>query len=215
MTPRNLENLAKTRLSQNFILRDFLFSGSATASGIPNIPEDPETVVRAGEVLCDKVLEPLLSQFGNFAITFGYQCRSAIESSMSAAHQRAGRHSSSPHQWDRGTFGTEPYARVDIWPFVVEDGEVTKQEYGHWAMHNLDIDLLMQWTRSNIFCITISPKPRRIWMEWGDVSCGEPKQRVFMGADYWQRVYPSLPPESRPRFGPSCTGGAIRWRQAE
>ena len=122
-----------------------------------------------------------------------------------------GPQSSSPHQWDRGTFGSEAYARVDIWPFAVEDGEVSKRDYGHWAMHNLDIDLLMQWTRSNVFCITIGPKPRRVWVEWGDISRGEPKQRVFMGADFWQRVYPTLPPSERPRFGPSHSGGAMRW----
>jgi hypothetical protein len=79
-------------------------------------------------------------------------------------------------------------------------------------MHHLDIDLLMQWTRSNVFCITISPKPRRVWLEWGDAKKGEPKQTTFMGAEYWQRVYPTLAEKDRPKFGPSCTGGAMQWR---
>jgi hypothetical protein len=210
----NLEDLALTRLSANFILRDFLYSTSSAARGIPNTPDDAAMVIRSGRALCARVLEPLVAQFGTFAITFGYQCRQGIEAAMTASQRRLGPHSSNPHQWDRGTFGSEVYARVDIWPFAVEDGKVSKRDYGHWAMHNLDIDLLMQWTRSNVFCITISPKPRRVWIEWGDISRGEPKQRVFMGADYWQRLYPALPQSERPKYGPSHTGGALRWRTA-
>ena len=212
MSPRNLETLAKTRLSPNFILRDFLYSTSSAARNFSNAPEDPGMVIRSGKSLCEKVLEPLLKQFGTFAITFGYQCREGIEAGMSAASRAYSRHSSNPHQWDRGTFASEVYARVDILPFAVEDNEISKAQYAHWAMHHLDIDLLMQWTRSNVFCITIGPKPRRVWVEWGEPRRGEPKQRVYMGADYWQCVYPSLPEDERPRFGPSHTGGAMRWR---
>ena len=211
---RNLENLALTRLSKNFILRDFLYSTSSASLRLSNLPEDREMVVRAGKSLCTMVLEPVLAQFGKFAITFGYQCREGIEAEMSAARRSFSPHSSNPHQWDRGTFGKEIYARVDIWPFCVEDGEVSKMDYGRWIMHNLDVDLLMQWTRSNIFCITISPKPRRVWVGWGDVKRGEPKQTPFMGADYWQRIYPNLSQTERPKYGPSCTGGAMRWSAA-
>ncbi len=212
MSPRNLEALARTRLSTNFILRDFLYSTSSAALNLSNAPGDQGMVIRAGMALCEQVLEPLLEKFGTFAITFGYQCREGIEAEMSAASRAYNRHSSNPHQWDRGTFGSDVYARVDILPFAVEDGKIPKAHYAHWAMHHLDIDLLMQWTRSNVFCISIGPKPRRVWVEWGDPRRGEPKQRVYMGADYWQRVYPSLPEADRPRFGPSHTGGAMRWR---
>ena len=152
MSPRNLETLAKTRLSPNFILRDFLYSTSSAARNFSNAPEDPGMVIRSGKSLCEKVLEPLLKQFGTFAITFGYQCREGIEAGMSAASRAYSRHSSNPHQWDRGTFASEVYARVDILPFAVEDNEISKAQYAHWAMHHLDIDLLMQWTRSNVFC---------------------------------------------------------------
>ena len=81
-------------------------------------------------------------------------------------------------------------------------------------MHALDIDLLMQWKRSNVYCITVSPKPRRVWLEWGSRRLGEPRQEVFMGTEYWTRQYPLLPPQERPRFGPSCTGGELQWRRA-
>ena len=206
------ENVKNTRLSKNFILGDFMFSTEAACMGLSNFPEDPAMVVRAGRALCEKVLEPVLDHFGRFAITFGYQCREAIEADISESARRTNPRSSNPHQWDRGTFGKRVYARVDILPFCVQDRKVSRRDFGHWLMHTLDVDLLMQWTRSNVYCITISPKPRRVWLEWGDVKKGEHRQKTFMGADYWQRVYPTLPNRQRPKFGPSCTGGAMQWR---
>ena len=168
---------ARTRLSRNFILRDLLFSTEAAALGLSNFPENPAMVVRAGRALCEKILEPVLGKFGRFAITFGYQSREAMEFGWSPAKKHQQARSSSPHQHDRGTFGKQVYARVDILPFCVEDREVGKQKFGHWLMHNLDVDLLMQWTRSNVFCITVSSKPRRVWLEWGNQQIGEPRQR--------------------------------------
>ncbi len=179
---------------------------------LPNLPDDYEMVVRSGKALCDRVLEPVLEKFGRFWITFGYMCRQAIEADMPESAKHANPRSSNPHQWDRGTFGNQVYARVDIWPICVEDGEVGRHDFGKWIMHECDVDLLMQWTRSNVYCITISPKSRRVWLEWGDQKKGEPRQTLFMGADYWQRVYPTLAENERPKFGPSHTGGAMQWR---
>ena len=211
-SPLKYEALSRVRLSKNFILREFLFSTECAALGLTNFPEDTDMVIRAGQALCEKVLEPVLAKWGRFILTFGYQSREGIEYGMSKAKREANLRSSNPHQWDRGTFGKELYARVDILPFCVEDGEATKHEFGHWLMHNADIDLCMCWTRSNVFCITISPKPRRVWLQWGNPKLGEPKQEVFMGADYWQRIYPTLPKHERPKFAPSCTGGSLQWR---
>ena len=199
------------RLSKNFILRDLLFSTESAARGLTNYPEDTEQVIKSGKALCKKVLEPVLARWGRFAICFGYQSREAIEWGWSKAKREANSHSSNPHQFDRATFGKKVFARVDILPFCVEDGEVSKMEFGDWLMHYLDLDLVMQWRRSNIFCITISPKPRRVWMGWGNPKLGEPKQEVFMGADYWQRVYPNLPEQERPKYGPSHTQGRMQW----
>lgn len=183
--------------------------------GLSNFPEDPQLVVRAGTALCDTILEPVLAEFGRFAITFGYACREVVEADMSESARRANPRSSSPHQWDRGTWGKQVYARVDILPFCVEDGKVSKYDFGHWMLYNLDVDLLQQWTRSNVQCVTISPKPRRVWIEYGDLKKGEPQRTTHMGADFWRRVYPTLPKRERPKFGPSCTDGAMQWRTSK
>ena len=202
---------ARTRLSQNFILRDFLYSTDSEFRGVHNIPENKKLVIKAGKALCLKVLEPILKQYGNFAITFGYQSRAGIEGDWTADKRRLNPHSSSPHQWDRKTFGDEVYARVDILPYCVEDGIVTRLEFGRWLMHNLDIDLLMSWKRRNVFCITISPKPRRVWIEWGSPKNGEPLKEMLMGTDYWQNIYPTLLEHERPKYSPSFTSGSMQW----
>ena len=211
-TPEQLEALSLTRLSKNFILRDFLYSTECAALRLTNYPEDAEMVIRAARALCVGVLEPILEHFGQFGIIFGYQSREGIEAGWSEKKRAENPRSSSPHQYDRGTWGDEVYARVDILPYCVEDGLISKQEFGHWVMNNLDICLLMSWKRANIFCITISPKPRRVWLEWGSPALGQPKQETFMGTDYWQNIYPTLPENERPKFAPSCTGGKICWR---
>lgn len=208
---RQYEDLARVRLSKNFILRDFLFSTEAAVLGLSNLPEDNEMVIRAGKALCEKVLEPILAQFGQFAITFGYQCREAIEYGINP-DKLTNPHSSNPHQWDRLTHGNEVYARVDILPFCVVDGEVSKHEFARWCMMNLDICLLMQWHRSNGCCITISPQPRRVWLEWGSSLMGEPRRTDHMGTHYWREIYPNLPEHERPKFAPSCTQGSLCWR---
>jgi hypothetical protein len=206
------EELCKTRLSKNFILRDFMFSVDAAVAGHSNFPSDNvDQVIESGKQLCSRVLEPILAQFGRFALTFGYQCRETME--LDPDHAKNPK-SSSPHHWDRGgRFGNDIYARVDIWPYCVEDGEVSKQDFAKWIMMNLDIDLCMGWARSNVFCITISPKPRRVWLEWVKQGKGDGGSNKIehMGRDFWENQFPKLSAEQRPRYHPSATNGRMWW----
>jgi len=200
----------KTRLSPNFILRELLYSTEASLLGMSNEPEDWERVVRSGKALCESILEPLTTQFGKLFITFGFQSRQVVE----ATSPQKSPTSSCPHQWDRLGHGKEIYCRVDILPAAVEDGLVTKKEYGSWIMHHLDADLLMQWSHSNVFCITYrETNARRVWLEWCPKGQGDGggNSKTFMGEHYWQSEWPNLPTEQRPRFGPSATNGRM-WR---
>ncbi|KVR21639.1 hypothetical protein WK13_34440 [Burkholderia ubonensis] len=211
------EKQSRVRLSKNFILRDFLFSSRADALGISNFPSDDfDLAVAGGRAICERVLEPVLERFGRFSITYGYQSRTLIEAGYPPAKKPT---SSDPHQWDRGTFGKQPYARVDILPFCVEDGDVNRDEFGEWIMMNCDVDLLMQWHHSNIFCITVSPKPRRVWLEWVKQGKGEGggNKITKMGEHFWNVAYPAMlkngvdhdAGEMLPKFGPSATGGKM------
>lgn len=70
---RGLEHLGRTRLSQHFFLRDFLFSEIAALSGLPNIPDEPDLAIAAGRHLCAELLEPLHATFGGIAIRSAYR----------------------------------------------------------------------------------------------------------------------------------------------
>lgn len=207
---KDFDRYSRTRVSEHFLLRDFFYSARAEILGLPNRPsDDPAMVLRAGKMLCEKVCEPVLKKFGPFAITYGYQSRQLIE----AGYKKVSKTSSAPHQWDRGTFGDEVYARIDILPYCVEDGKFTKYEVARWMMANLDIDLLMLWHHSNVMCVTISPKPRRVHLEWVKYGQGDGGSNCvsLMGEYYWQKVWPGLTEEQRPKYGPSATGGSMKW----
>jgi hypothetical protein len=161
----------------------------------------------------------VLAQFGRFAITYGYQSRALIEAGYPPAKKST---SHDPHQWDRGTFGNQPCARVDILPFCVEDGEVSKEDFARWIMLNCDVDLLMMWKKSNVFCIEVCPKPRRVWLEWVPNGEGEGggNRVTHMGEYYWQKEYPAALAAGAnlhevgvdfPKFHPSATGGKMYW----
>lgn len=72
-TMKALEDLGRIRLSPSFFMRDFLYSEISNFHGIPNLPDDPELAVKAGQRLCVELLEPLQLAFGRIAIRSAYR----------------------------------------------------------------------------------------------------------------------------------------------
>lgn len=70
-----LEAFGRQRLSEHFYMRDFLYSEISAVYGIPNIPSDPETAVKAGKGLCETLLEPLHRTFGGVVVRSAYRSR--------------------------------------------------------------------------------------------------------------------------------------------
>jgi hypothetical protein len=68
-----LTDLGRTRLSENFFMRDMLHSEVSNFHGVPNIPEDPELAVHVGSELCRHVLEPLRKAFGHVSVRSAYR----------------------------------------------------------------------------------------------------------------------------------------------
>ena len=68
-----LENLGRVRLSENFFLRDFLYSEIANYYGMPNIPDDPDLAIAAGTRLCEELLEPIWRRLGRISIRSAYR----------------------------------------------------------------------------------------------------------------------------------------------
>jgi len=99
---KGLEELGRVRLSENFFMRDFLYSEIASFYGIPNIPDDPDLAIAAGTRLCEECLEPLLTRFGRISIRSAY--RSPQVNQFGNEHDlNCGRNDANygGHIWDR------------------------------------------------------------------------------------------------------------------
>lgn len=59
----DLDNFGRIRLSENFYMREFLYSEIANFYQIPNLPHDPPSIIAAGEKLTQELLEPLQSEY--------------------------------------------------------------------------------------------------------------------------------------------------------
>ncbi len=72
-TYEKLEDFGRIRLSQNFFMRDFLYSEIAAWHGLRNVPDHPEQAIHVGRSLCEHLLEPLQATFGRIHIRSGYR----------------------------------------------------------------------------------------------------------------------------------------------
>ena len=102
-----LEALGRQRLSENFYMRDFLYSEISAVYGIPNIPSDPETAIKAGMGLCENLLEPLHRTFKGVVV------RSAFRSRVVNAYGNALGHNCGSNSRNRAKH---------IWDWPLEDG---------------------------------------------------------------------------------------------
>ena len=68
-----LSKLGKVRLSQNFFMREFLYSEIAVQHNLSNAPVNPDVAIEAGKQLCEQLLEPLNTRFGRIAVRSAYR----------------------------------------------------------------------------------------------------------------------------------------------
>ena len=68
-----LEDLGRERLSKHYFLRDFLYSEIGNFHAVPNVPEEPDLAIAAGQKLCTELLEPLTQTFGPIHIRSSYR----------------------------------------------------------------------------------------------------------------------------------------------
>jgi hypothetical protein len=97
-----LERIGRIRLSENFFLRDFLYSETAIAKSIANVPDDLDLALTAGIQLCEQLLEPISRRFGRIHIRSAY--RSAeVNGSGNAQRWNCSSNEANyaDHMWDR------------------------------------------------------------------------------------------------------------------
>ena len=68
-----LTELGRIRLSENFFMREMLYSEVSNFHGIPNIPDDPDLAIEVGRNLCEKLLEPLHRAFGQVTVRSAFR----------------------------------------------------------------------------------------------------------------------------------------------
>lgn len=127
---RGLEDLGRVRLSENFFMRDFLYSEIANLYGLPNIPDDPDLAIEAGGALCTNLLEPLRARFGRISIRSAYRTpevnRFGNERGFNCAQNEK---SFASHIWDRRDENGEIGAMATI---VVNALIPYYERTGHW-----------------------------------------------------------------------------------
>jgi hypothetical protein len=97
-----LDELGRIRLSKHFFLRDFLFSETAAANGINNIPDDLPLAVEAGSQLCQNVLEPIQQAWGRIHIRSAFRsCEVNQLGNELGANCATNEKNYAGHIWDR------------------------------------------------------------------------------------------------------------------
>ena len=97
---RALEELGRVRLSQNFYMRDCLYSEIANFYGIPNVPDNPDLAIEVGSRLCEELLEPLQATFGRIAIRSAYRAPAVTQFGNERKEGASVKTNSAYHVWD-------------------------------------------------------------------------------------------------------------------
>ena len=97
-----LDRLGRKRLSNSFYMRDFLYSEIANFYGVPNIPDDSDLALAAGQRLCEDLLEPLQERFGRITIRSAFRSCEVNGLGNEKGHAcSANERNFASHIWDR------------------------------------------------------------------------------------------------------------------
>lgn len=151
------DRLGRVRLSQNFIMRQFLLSEIALAYGIVNLPDDETRAIHAGTKLCERILEPIVGLFGPIIIRSGF--RSATLNAFGHQHSLAcasNEKNFARHIWDHpdkeGRVGAS--ACISIPAFNAGQTELTtRDELAVFLKDRTPCDHITFFKRDNAFNI--------------------------------------------------------------
>jgi hypothetical protein len=97
-----LDDLARTRLSKTFFMRDFLYSETAATLGLINIPSDLELAIKAGERLCQNVLEPIQDVWGRIHVRSAFRSEEVNQAgNVLGANCASNTANYASHIWDK------------------------------------------------------------------------------------------------------------------
>lgn len=162
---QSLETLGRVRLSENFFLREFLYSEVANFYGVPNIPDDPDLAIAAGTQLCTQLIEPLQNTFGRIAIRSGFRSCEVNQLCNEKGHNCASNEANyGRHIWDRrdsdGHMGATTCIVVNSY---LSHYEATGdwQSLAWWIHDHLPYSQMVFFPKLCAFNITWSEHPQR------------------------------------------------------
>ncbi len=145
---RELAELGRYRLSEHFFMRDMLHSEVSNFCGVPNIPEDADLALAAGEKLCQLVLEPLRAAFGHVSIRSTYRsptlndyCHELHKQGVAESWCTCNEDNVAYHIWDkRDDSGFLGATATVVIPAYIDHYERTAdwQSLGWWIRDNLE-----------------------------------------------------------------------------
>lgn len=164
-TVKALETLGRVQLSENFQMREFLYSEIAQMNGLRNVPTDPDLAIASGTRLCEDLLEPLNARWGRIIVRSGYRApdvnKLGNENNWSCATND---HTAACHIWDRhdsnGQMGAT--ATIVVPGFlrqVSEDGGW--QRLAWWIHDHLPYDSLYFFPKMWAFNIRWHEQPQK------------------------------------------------------
>lgn len=160
----DLEKLGRVRLSRHFFMRDFLHSEIGVAFGIPNIPEDAELAIENGRELCERILEPLVAEFGPIQIRSGY--RSPTLNDFGYRHRlkcASNDTNAAAHIWDRlDSKNRRGASTCIVMPWCLDnlDPNADWREFGRYLQTHYEFDRVTFFTNQFAFNIGWREEPR-------------------------------------------------------
>jgi len=145
----------EVRLSEHFLLSDFMGCNSVYSKGYPNVFSGGSTAMKEGVTLCQRILEPLLA-YSRLSISYGYISPSL--SRLIVKYQDPDK--PSYHRWDHG-------AACDV---VLHDIEDPPALSAFWIDKNLPVSRTITYSESPFICVASRAS---------EIDIGDPRRALY------------------------------------
>ncbi len=164
-----LEELGRVQLSDNFYMREFLYSEIANYHQISNIPENPDIAIEAGKQLCKNLLEPLQEKFGRITIRSAYRSKKVNQygndNNLSCASNEK---NYAGHIWDErdadGNLGATSSIVIPRFATLYNQGAIGWQAMAWWIHDNLPYHSMLFFPKNAAFNLNWRENPER-WIK--------------------------------------------------
>ena len=161
----SLDKFGRVRLSDNFYMREFMYSEIGNFYQISNLPHDPTAIIAAGEKLTQGLLEPLQRHYGRLHIRSGYR-----SPALNLEGNRRGLGcKSNDKNWGRKIWGYDKSGSLGAMACVVipsfqEEYEKTGDcnPIAEWIDQNLDYSELIFFKHLGAFNLGCHERPKKI-----------------------------------------------------